>query len=113
MSLLIDGYNLLHVTGIVGRAGSGLQGSRNALLRFLAAAIEPDDLAETTIVFDATPEAQGEFAKANYEYPVNDSVEPTELLKSWGEFKEQDISLSALGDHNAKSILIFNEVGWK
>jgi predicted RNA-binding protein with PIN domain len=53
MALLIDGYNLLHVTGLVGRAGSGLQGSRNALLRFLASAIDPKELTETTIVFDA------------------------------------------------------------
>lgn len=59
MALLIDGYNLLHVTGLVGRAGSGLQGSRNALLRFLASAIEPKELAETTIVFDATEAPPG------------------------------------------------------
>ncbi len=63
--------------------------------------------------FLSAPEAQGKFAEANYEYPVNESVEPTELLKSWGEFKEQDISLSALGTNNSKAILIFNEVGWK
>lgn len=63
--------------------------------------------------FLSAPEAQGTFAEANYEYPVNEDVEPSELLKSWGEFKEQDIPLSALGEHNAKSILIFNEVGWK
>ena len=31
MALLIDGYNLLHVTGIIGRSGT-LQGSREALL---------------------------------------------------------------------------------
>ena len=59
MALLIDGYNLLHVTGLVGRAGSGLQGSRNALLRFLAAAIDPSELKETTIVFDATEAPPG------------------------------------------------------
>jgi predicted RNA-binding protein with PIN domain len=59
MALLIDGYNLLHVTGLVGRAGSGLQGSRNALLRFLASAIEPKELAETTVVFDATEAPPG------------------------------------------------------
>lgn len=58
-------------------------------------------------------EAQAVFAEANYEYPVNESVEPTELLKSWGDFKEQDIPLSVLGDNNAKAIMIFNEVGWK
>lgn len=63
--------------------------------------------------FLSAPEAQGTFAEANYEYPVNEEVEPSELLKSWGEFKEQDISLSALGENNAQSILIFNEVGWK
>ena len=63
--------------------------------------------------FLSAPESQVTFAEANYEYPVNTSVEPSELLKSWGEFKEQDIPLSALGENNAKSILIFNEVGWK
>jgi predicted RNA-binding protein with PIN domain len=59
MALLIDGYNLLHVTGLVGRAGSGLQGSREALLRFLAAAIEPKELRETTVVFDAAEAPPG------------------------------------------------------
>ncbi len=63
--------------------------------------------------FLSAPEAQETFASANYEYPVNENVEPSELLKSWGEFKEQDIPLSVLGENNAKSILIFNEVGWK
>ncbi|MFS0574891.1 Fe(3+) ABC transporter substrate-binding protein [Sporosarcina sp. 179-K 3D1 HS] len=58
-------------------------------------------------------EAQSEFASANYEFPVNPNVEPSELLKSWGEFKEQDIPLTVLGENNAKAIMIFNEVGWK
>ncbi|KYG60086.1 Fe(3+) ABC transporter substrate-binding protein [Planococcus maritimus] len=63
--------------------------------------------------FLSAPEAQETFASANYEYPVNESVEPTELLQSWGDFKEQDISMSALGENNAQAILLFNEVGWK
>jgi predicted RNA-binding protein with PIN domain len=55
MALLIDGYNLLHVTGIVGRGiGPGtLQRSRLALLNFLAESLEPGELPHTTIVFDA------------------------------------------------------------
>jgi uncharacterized protein len=55
MPLLIDGYNLLHVTGITGRGNelTELHRSREALLRFLAASIEPDLRAQTTIVFDA------------------------------------------------------------
>jgi predicted RNA-binding protein with PIN domain len=55
MALLIDGYNLLHVTGIFGRGvGPGtLERSRRALLNFLVAAIPDDELAKTTVVFDA------------------------------------------------------------
>ncbi len=59
MALLIDGYNLLHVTGIVGRPGSGLHGSREALLRFLAGKIDPKELPATTIVFDAAEAPSG------------------------------------------------------
>jgi predicted RNA-binding protein with PIN domain len=59
MALLIDGYNLLHVTGLVGRAGSGLQGSREALLRFLGAAVDGAERSETTIVFDAAEAPPG------------------------------------------------------
>jgi predicted RNA-binding protein with PIN domain len=56
MALLIDGYNLLHVTGIFGAAGAGteLHRSRVALLNFLAASIAERERSETTIVFDAT-----------------------------------------------------------
>ncbi len=55
MTIIIDGYNLLHVTGIIGRGiGPGtLERSRGALLNFLAAAMPPDELARTTVVFDA------------------------------------------------------------
>lgn len=83
-------------------SGAGVvQGSKNA------------DNALKLLEFLTGEEAQAEFASANYEYPVNNKVEPSELLKSWGEFKEQDIPLSTLGENNAKAIMIFNEVGWK
>ncbi len=57
--------------------------------------------------------AQKMFAKANYEYPVNNEVEPSDLLKSWGEFETQDINLSSLGENNKEAYMIFNQVGWK
>jgi predicted RNA-binding protein with PIN domain len=59
MALLIDGYNLLHVTALVGRAGSGLQGSREALLRFLTVTLDDAERAQTTIVFDAADAPPG------------------------------------------------------
>ncbi len=63
--------------------------------------------------FLASEEAQEIFAEANFEYPVHPDVQPAELLKSWGEFKTQDINLSLLGKYNKKATEIANEVGWK
>ena len=55
ISLLIDGYNLLHASGILGHGvGPGsLERSRNALLNFLAESLTEKMLAGTTVVFDA------------------------------------------------------------
>jgi iron(III) transport system substrate-binding protein len=63
--------------------------------------------------FLSSEKAQKQFAEANYEYPANPLVEPSDLLKSWGEFKAQNINLSKLGEYNKKAMEIFNEVGWK
>jgi hypothetical protein len=55
MPLLIDGYNLLFQSGLLGkgRGPGALEQARGRLLRFLAAVLEPDELSQTTIVFDA------------------------------------------------------------
>ncbi len=65
------------------------------------------------IEFLSNEKAQSIFANANYEYPANPNVEPSDLLKSWGEFKTQDISLNKLGENNKRAVEIFNEIGWK
>jgi len=61
MALLIDGYNLLHASGIFGKArgASGFQASREALLQFLSASIEPAERRQTTVVFDASQAPPG------------------------------------------------------
>ena len=55
MSIIIDGYNLLHTAGIMGqgRGPRGLELSRLALLNFLAESLTPREIAHTTVVFDA------------------------------------------------------------
>lgn len=55
MALIIDGYNLLHATGLGGGGAGrgGLERSRLALLNFLAESINAVELAGTTVVFDA------------------------------------------------------------
>ncbi len=65
------------------------------------------------IEFLVSEEAQEVFANLNYEYPVNPNVEPAPLLQEWGEFKEDTLNLSKLGENNKKAVVIFDEAGWK
>lgn len=63
--------------------------------------------------FLLSKEAQEVFAKANYEYPVNEAAQPAELLQSWGDFKEDQLPLQALGEQNKQAVMIFDQVGWQ
>jgi uncharacterized protein len=55
MPLLIDGYNLLHHSGLLPRrlGPGGLERARTAMLGTLAGLLAPDELEHTTVVFDA------------------------------------------------------------
>ncbi|NLE36753.1 MAG: NYN domain-containing protein [Pirellulaceae bacterium] len=68
MPLLIDGYNLLNVAGILprGRGPRTLERSRLALLNFLAESLRPNDIPRTTIVFDAGSAPPGLPRVVNY-----------------------------------------------
>jgi|TARA_R100001369_G_scaffold15806_2_gene30651 iron(III) transport system substrate-binding protein len=65
------------------------------------------------IEFLISEEAQKIFAHSNYEYPVNEDVAPATLLQEWGEFKEDTLNLSTLGENNKKAVMLFDEAGWK
>ena len=65
------------------------------------------------IEFLTDTEAQALMSKENFEFPVNPKAEKPELLKSWGEFKAQQIDFAKLGEHNKKAVEISNKVGWK
>ena len=57
-------------------------------------------------------EAQEKFAETNFEYPVNPEAKISDLLKSWGEYKEDKLSLSKFGELNKEAVVIFDEVQW-
>lgn len=65
------------------------------------------------IEFMASKEAQELFAKANYEYPVLAGVKSSDLVSSWGQFKDDTISINTLGENNAAAIKVFDQAGWK
>lgn len=65
------------------------------------------------IEFLTAKAAQTEFAAANFEYPVHPDITPSELLQSWGNFEEDGVDLSKLGEFNSAAVKIYDEVGWK
>ncbi len=71
------------------------------------------EAANQLIHFLLNEEAQKVFALSNYEYPVNPSVENSEILKAWGDFKEDSLHLNLLGELNKKAVILFDEAGWK
>lgn len=79
----------------------------------LTKAAKNKDAAIKFMEFLASEKAQKQFAEGNYEFPVNSKVESSDLLKSWGEFKTQNINLAKLGELNAQAVKIYDEIGWK
>lgn len=63
--------------------------------------------------FLAGEEAQHWYAETNNEFPVREDVPASELLKSWGEFKADDIALEELGIHNADAVRLMDRAGWQ
>ena len=58
-------------------------------------------------------EAQIVYAQENFEYPVRDDVEPSELVASWGTFKDDFTNLDVLGKLNVEAVIEFDKAGWK
>ena len=71
------------------------------------------DNAIKLIEYMTSVEAQEIISAKNYEFPVNPNAAKPELLKSWGEFKMQELNFDSLGEHNQKAIEIFTKTGWK
>lgn len=71
------------------------------------------DNAIKLIEYLVSKDVQETFAEANYEYPVNADAAVSELLNSWGQFKEDTLSLGRLGELNKEAVIIFDEVRWR
>ena len=69
--------------------------------------------AKKLLEFLISDRAQAEYAAANFEYPVVEDVETSEMVSAWGEFEEDTLSLVRLGELNRIAVTIMDEVGWK
>ena len=62
--------------------------------------------------FLTTPKAQALYASMNYEYPVNPTMSLSDELKSWGEFKEDELPIEKLAELAPIAQKIIDRVGW-
>ncbi len=65
------------------------------------------------IEYLTSEEAQKVYVNNSYEYPANSLVQPSEIVKGWGEFKIDKLNLNALGEYRPEAIKIFDKTGWK
>ncbi len=68
--------------------------------------------AKRFVEFLASHQAQGGYAAANHEYPIqgfgNDPV-----LQAWGTFRQADVSAAKLGELNGKALELMTANGWQ
>jgi len=58
-------------------------------------------------------EGQSLFVDGNFEYPVNRSVEPVEVLGQLGDFRRDELNVGELGAHNADAVQLLTDAGYR
>ena len=71
------------------------------------------DNAITFLEFLVSPEAQKVFGEGNNEYPVVEGVTVDPIVAELGEFKVDEINVSAYGKNNPEVIKLVDRVGWE
>ncbi len=62
--------------------------------------------------FLASEEGQELYAEMNHEYPVREGVAWSELVKSWGDFQADDLSLEEIAAHRQRASELIDEVNF-
>ena len=61
----------------------------------------------------SSDEAQGLYASSDKEYPVKVGIDESEMLRSWGPFKQDNISVQKFGERQTQAIQMMDKAGYK
>lgn len=61
----------------------------------------------------SSDEAQGIYASADKEFPVKEGIDESDMLRSWGEFKQDDINVEKFGALQTDAIQMMDKAGYK
>ncbi len=92
------------------------QGGRGQHMNVSGAAVvrgaKHRDAAVKLIEFLSNDFAQKIYAEKNHEYPVKPGVGVSALVKSWGEFKKDQLSIEAIARHRPAASKLVDKVGF-
>ncbi|MBF2718368.1 extracellular solute-binding protein [Psychrobacter sp. NG254] len=61
----------------------------------------------------SSDEAQGLYASSDKEFPVKEGIDESEMLRSWGPFNKDDISVQKFGELQTQAIQLMDKAGYK
>lgn len=61
----------------------------------------------------SSDEAQGIYASSDKEYPVKVGIDESEMLRSWGQFKQDSINVQKFGELQTQAIQMMDKAGYK
>ncbi len=64
------------------------------------------------VEFMLSEEAQKLYAELNYEYPVREGVPLSDVVKAWGTFEPDNVSLARIGELRGEALKLVEEVGF-
>jgi len=79
----------------------------------LTAAAPNKDNAIRLMEYLAGDTAQRMYAEQNHEYPVNPAVSESALVESWGDFKQDTLSMAEIARHRVTAAKMVDEVGFE
>ena len=79
----------------------------------MTASSKNQEAAKKFMEFMLSKEVQTMLTNINYEYPARSDVEPSDVVKSFGKFKEDSIEVSKIADNVKDAVLIYDEVGFR
>ncbi len=68
--------------------------------------------AEKLMVFLSEKKAQEMYSDQNFEYPVNPRIQPSKLVRSWGQFDADKLSLAEIAKLRKQAAQLVDQVGF-